>query len=199
MENIANRLREIVKANERERNGQKISQFEREDLEKKYILRYAKENNLWIKDFFTLGNYTGLQGNENTILVDVESNSVYKSNNLFNSRFLISTLLDQVLAHNHLFPETKYELVGFTGIDRGEDRTPYIEVVLKQDLIKDARQADDEEIMNFMHSLGFSKIGEAKFSNHEYVVSDMFPRNVLIDVKGVIYVVDDIILNLNNS
>ena len=72
MEEIADRLRKIIEADERKRNGQKISQYEREDLEKKFILKYAKENNLWINDFYSLGNSTGLRGNENTILVDIE-------------------------------------------------------------------------------------------------------------------------------
>ena len=129
MEEIADRLRKIIEADERKRNGQKISQYEREDLEKKFILKYAKENNLWINDFYSLGNSTGLRGNENTILVDIENNVVYKSNNLFNARFLISNLLNQIIAHNLLFPETKYELAGFTGIENGINRTPYIEVV----------------------------------------------------------------------
>jgi hypothetical protein len=62
MEEIANRLREAIEANERKRHGQKISQHEREDVEKKYILNYAKENNLWISNIYSLGSPTGLQG-----------------------------------------------------------------------------------------------------------------------------------------
>lgn len=69
MEEIANRLREVIEADERKRNGQKISQDEREDLEKFFILKYAKENDLWIDDIYSLGNSTGLRGNENTIIV----------------------------------------------------------------------------------------------------------------------------------
>lgn len=196
MEEIANRLREIVEADERKRNGQKISPYEREDLEKFFILKYAKENNLWIDDIYALGNPTGLQGNENTIIVDVENNVVYKSNNLFNANFLISNLLAQTLRHNQLFPETKYELAGFTGFDNGTKRAPYIEVVLKQDLVKDATQASTEEIQNFMKSLEFVQLEEAKFSNSEYVVSDLHPRNVLKDSHGTIYVIDDIVLKV---
>ncbi len=196
MEEIANRLREIIETDERKRNGQKTPQHEREDLEKNFILKYAKENNLWINDIYSLGNSTGLRGNENTILVDIENNFVYKSNNLFNAQFLISNLLDQIIAHNQLFPETKYELAGFTGIDNGIKRAPYIEVVLKQGLVKDAVQASEEEIINFMNSLNFKQIGQAKFSNGEYIVADLHPRNALKDSNGVIYVVDDIIFRV---
>jgi Serine/Threonine/Tyrosine Kinase found in polyvalent proteins len=193
MEKIANQLQKVIEADERKRHGQKISQYEREDLEKRFILTYAKENGLWIDDIYSLGNSTGLRGNENTILVDIENNVVYKSNNLFNALFLISNLLNQLIAHNQLFSETKYELVGFTGIDNGIKRTPYIEVVLRQDLVKDAVQASKEEIANFVNSLGFKQIEEAKFVNDEYIVGDLHPRNVLKDRNGVIYVVDDII------
>ncbi len=198
MEEIANRLREVIEADERKRNGQKISQDEREDLEKFFILKYAKENDLWIDDIYSLGNSTGLRGNENTIIVNIENAVVYKSNNLFNSKFLVSNLLKQIIAHNQLFPETKYELAGFTGLDNGNARAPYIEVVLKQDLVKDATQASEEDIFKFMQSLGFQQIGDAKFSNIEYIVADLHPRNVLKDNNGIIYVVDDVIFALND-
>lgn len=74
-----------------------------------------------------------------------------------------------------LFPETKYDLVGFTGIDYGNRRVPYIEVVLKQDLIKDATQASVEDIADFRRSLDFTYLSEGKFSNQVYVVSDLHP------------------------
>lgn len=63
--------------------------------------------------------------------------------------------------------------------------------------MKDAAQASEEEIVNFMNSLGFKQIGEAKFSNGEYIVADLHPRNVLKDSNGVIYVVDDIIFRVD--
>ena len=49
-----------------------------------------------------------------------------------------------------------------------------------------------------MQSLGFQQIGDAKFSNIEYIVADLHPRNVLKDNNGIIYVVDDVIFALND-
>ena len=43
MEEIADRLRKIIEADERKRNGQKISQYEREDLEKNLFLNTQKK------------------------------------------------------------------------------------------------------------------------------------------------------------
>ncbi len=50
-----------------------------------------------------------------------------------------------------------------------------------------------QEIIAFMLSLEFKQIDEAKFSNGTYIVADLYPRNVLKDKDGFIYVVDDIV------
>lgn len=65
-------------------------------------------------------------------------------------------------------------------------------------MVKDATQASEEDIFKFMQSLGFQQIGDAKFSNIEYIVADLHPRNVLKDNNGIIYVVDDVIFALND-
>lgn len=194
MEKIADKLRESVEAAKRERKGQAIlTQHEQEDIEKHTALLYAKENNLWIDNLYSLGKPTKVSGYENTLALDEVNDIVYKSNNLFNSGFLISNLLNQIRIHNILFPETKYELVGFTGIDNGENRPPHIEVIIKQDFVEDAVQASPQEITEFMLSLGFEKINGTTFTNGQYTVADLFPRNVLKDKNGVIYVVDNIV------
>jgi|ERR1035437_1806940 hypothetical protein len=163
------------------------------DLEKRDSFHFAKENGLWINDFYDLGNPLGGGGNENTLALDNESKYTYKSNNLFNSNNSVLQLLEQVESHNKLFPETKYELVGFTGFDNGENKTPYVEPIIKQCFISNAEQATQNEISTFMQSIGFEKINDTTFKNKEYTVSDLHPRNVLKDENGTIYVVDDII------
>jgi len=172
---------------------QELSDHEKQDLEKKIVLTYAKEKGLWIEDLYTLGSPTNAGGYENTLAIDVKNNVVYKSNNLFNANHSIKTLIKQIQLHNLLFPETKYELVGFTGIDNGSKRAPYIEVILKQDFVKNAEQATPHEINSYMESIGFQKIDEAKYTNEQYTIHDLYPRNVLKDEQGIIYVVDNIV------
>lgn len=99
----------------------------------------------------------------------------------------------KIKIHNLLFPETKYDFIGFTGIDIGNHRPPHIEVIIKQDFVKDAVQASPCEIIEFMNSLDFKKINNTTFSNGQYIVADLYPRNVLKDNNGIIYVVDNIV------
>jgi hypothetical protein len=102
----------------------------------------------------------------------------------------ITNLFNKVLLHNCLFPEVKYEFVGFTGIDNGTNRIPYVEVIFKQQLVDETVPATPNEIANFMQSLNFRKVNHTSFSNTQYIVFDLFPRNVLKDNNGNIYVVD---------
>lgn len=169
----------------------------RREEESRIALEYAKENGLWIADIYNLGQPFS-SGNESTNVVDVENKVVYKSNNLMNTRD-ISTLLTQIEAHNKLFPETRYDLVGFTGIDNGSNRAPLIEVVLKQQLIGDAIPATEQEIESYMTNLGFTKNDGDNYSNGEYNVFDLHPRNVLKDSDGDLYVIDNIIVPLKQK
>jgi Serine/Threonine/Tyrosine Kinase found in polyvalent proteins len=161
-----------------------------EDLEKTTTLEYAKENGLWIDDFYSLGTKALKGGYENTLVLDHKNVVVYKSNNLMTSKQIISNLLESIDIHNQLFPETKYDIVGFTGIDNGTKRTPYIEVILKQDYKPNATQASFKEIKTYMESLGFKQTTPESYLNKNYLVFDLYPRNVLKDENGVIYVVD---------
>ncbi len=172
---------------------QELSNYERIELEKRIVLSYAKEKGFWIDDLYSLGSPTNAGGYENTLAIDAITNVVFKSNNLFNANHSISVLLRQIQLHNILFPQTNYELVGFTGIDNGSKRAPYIEVILKQDYVRNAEQATPHEIDTYMKSIGFQKIDEAKYKNELYTVHDLYPRNVLRDEQGTIYVVDNIV------
>jgi hypothetical protein len=188
IEEVSNELRSGTGANDSE-----LSRTEREDTEKRIAFDYAREKGLWIDDLYSLGKPMQGGGNENTLAYNAENGTIYKSNNLFNSKGLISNLLETVKIHNLLFPNTKYELVGFTGIINGANHTPYVEVILKQDYVPNAEQASPQEISDYMQSVGFRQVNEHTFTNGEYTVSDLRPRNVLKDKNGTIYIVDDIV------
>lgn len=189
-------LRKKIAARLHENSSRSIAQYDRyekEDSEKRIVLDFAKEHHIWIENFYDSGLPLKGGGNENTLAINLETGTLYKSNNLFNSNFLISNLLAQLDIHNSIFPEIKYELVGFTGIDYGGNKTPYVEVILKQDYIPNLIQATPKEIKVFMESIGFKQIDETTFVNENHKISDLFPRNVLKDNNGTIYVVDNII------
>ena len=172
--------------------AEKAGTVSQRDGESRIALEYALENGLWIENIYSLGDPFST-GHESTNAVNAESGIVYKSNNLINTGS-ISNLFKQIRAHNEYFPDTAYELIGFTGIKNDESsRPPFVEVVFSQPLIDDSEPATPKEIEIFMSSIGFSKIGEASYSNGEHIISDLHPRNVLKDQAGRFYIVDDII------
>lgn len=171
----------------------------KEDLEKVEALKFAKENNLWIEDFYTLGTQKLEGGHEHILTLDEKNSIVYKSNNLLNSKNSISNLFKSVEIHNLLFPFTAYEFVGFTGIDNGENRVPYIEVIFKQKYIPETTKAQEDEIKSYMESLGFEQRTPESYYNGEFLVYDLYPRNVLKDSNRTIYVVDAEFLKIDET
>ena len=84
-----------------------------------------------------------------------------------------------------IFPQTGYELYGFTGFGNGN-----VYPVLRQNYIFGAEYATPIEIDTYMSALNFEKADEASFTNGKIIVSDLYPRNVLKDGDGDLYVVD---------
>ena len=158
-----------------------VSPFE---IEQRAAEGYAKENGLWLpmEEVFALGA-PGPSGNENDTYFS--DDIVYKVNNLLNCGSILR-LLDKVKMHNEIFPDTSYQLYAFTGFD-GRIIMP----VMKQDFVKDASPTPRIAIDIYMAALGFNREeGEGRYSNAEYTVWDLVPKNVLRDQDGDIFVID---------
>jgi len=154
------------------------------EIEQRATEQYAKSVGMWIPmdKVFDLGD-PGPCGNENDTYVSHDT--IYKVNNLLNAGG-ICRLLEKILLHNLLFPNTSYRLYGFAGYD-GRSVCP----VLEQERVCNARPATQIMIDTYMSALGFAKENdEGRYSNGTYVVWDVVPRNVLIDADGDMYVVD---------
>ena len=154
-------------------------------LEQCVTEEYAKSNNYWIsiQQVFELG-LPGPSGNENDTYVS--NGVIYKVNNLLNSRGSLISLFYKILLHNHIFIETAYEFVGFTGF-QGTTVMP----IFKQNLIANAVPATQIEIDTYMAALGFETTGKTgSYKNKDFLVWDVLPRNVLKDAEGDIFVID---------
>ena len=183
IEAVANELRRRCKLYEAQcRDGEShVSPFE---AEQRAAENFAKEYGLWIpmEHVFDLGT-PGPSGNENDTYVS--NDVIYKVNNLLNSGSIIG-LFEKVRMHNEIFPDTFYQLHAFTGFD-GRTIMP----ILRQDLVKDAEPTPQIAIDTYMAALGFNRedvVG--RYSNTDYIVWDLIPRNVLRDRDGDIFVVD---------
>lgn len=176
-----------------------MTQYERQDIEKILAFELAKENELWIENLYSLGNTYLVGGHENTLVLNEDTCEVFKSNNLANSKNLISNLFESITIHNRIFPDTAYEFVGFTGIDNGSSKPPYIEVVFKQRFIPGTTKAEPDEIKSFMEALGFEQRTPVSYYNGKYLISDLHPRNVLKDAYCNIFVVDAEFLEVSET
>lgn len=157
-------------------------------IDNRYVLNFAQNNNLWIDDLYSLG-VPFSSGNENTNVLNEGEGFVYKSNNLMNTQ-TITGLFEKVALHNQFFPDTKYEFVGFTGIDNGAEREPYIEVIFRQQLIDESELASKKEFETYFKMIGLEKINDSAFSANDCIISDLHSRNVLKDKNGELYIVD---------
>ena len=183
IQEVSNELQRLCRLHEEEsgdgkRNGTRF------EIEQRVAEQYAKEHGIWIPmdNVFDLGT-PGPSGNENDTYV--AKDTIYKVNNLLNSGG-ICKLLDKILLHNLIFPNTAYKIHGFTGYD-GRTIMP----VLEQERICESQPATQIMIDTYMAALGFEKDGEVgRFRSESYRVWDVVPRNVLVDKDGDMYVID---------
>ena len=183
IQEVSNELQRLCRLHEEEsgdgkRNGTRF------EIEQRVAEQYAKEHGIWIPmdNVFDLGT-PGPSGNENDTYV--AKDTIYKVNNLLNSGG-ICKLLDKILLHNLIFPNTAYKLHGFTGYD-GRTIMP----VLEQERICESKPATQIMIDTYMAALGFERDGETgRFKNESFRVWDVAPRNVLVDKDGDMYVID---------
>jgi len=180
---IANQLERLCRVHEAQSGDsqQNVGHFE---VEQRAAETMAKADGYWLPmaDVFCLG-VPGPSGNENDTYV--ADKVVYKVNNLLNSGSIV-TLLRKVLMHNIIFPDTAYSFHAFAGFD---GRT--VQPVIVQPRIANARPATQIMIDTYMAALGFQKTTSVgRFTNGQYEVWDIVPRNVLVDEEGDIFVVD---------
>ena len=183
IEAIADELRRRCELYEAQR-GDSQSHVTPFEAEQRVAELFAKENGLWIPmdQVSNLGT-PGPSGNENDTYVS--NDVIFKVNNLLNSGSILR-LFDKVRMHNEVFPDTFYQLHAFTGFD-GRSIMP----ILRQDLVKAAEPTPQIAIDTYMAALSFNRediVG--RYSNADYIVWDLIPRNVLRDHDGDIFVVD---------
>ncbi|MBQ0153696.1 MAG: hypothetical protein KBS70_02800 [Bacteroidales bacterium] len=125
-------------------------------------------------------------GNECENWIDPIDNVLYKMNTLTHVGEDLVKLLDRIDIYNTLFPETAMRLVGFQIM-----REDCVFPIFTQPFIKNAQFATEKEIVAYMSTRGFQPTGEdGKFTNGEFLVWDIKPKNVLHIMNGIIFVID---------
>jgi len=157
------------------------------------LTEYAQKNDCWfaVKSIKENFKYLG-SGAESDVYLDKDGKFVLK---LVNYRAYSETPLDfldhRVTLHNTIFPETAYELVGFTYSHEIDEEGFYF--ITRQIFIDSKNpRPTQEEIDNYMKRKGFV-IQDGTFVIEGYIISDLAPRNFVKDNNGKLYCIDPMI------
>lgn len=158
------------------------------DGQKSELEIFAKENNYWLEDYETLGEYIG-KGMESQVYLSKDGNKVFKVNDL---EFYDTPIgfLNTISEHNNLFPESPYKVIGFT---RRND-TDSFSFILEQPFVEAERGATQEEVISEMEKLGFTKNTlDDLFKKDNVEILDLHEGNVIVDKLGNIFFIDPVI------
>lgn len=187
LEVFANKLRRRSEEAQSSARGIEATLSERQiiDIDNRSAEILAKEMGLWL-DFSQILNLgsPAPSGIENDVYLSNDGTTVYKVNNLMLSRS-VSQLLNRLLLHNAYFPQTRYDLYGFTGFGNGS-----IYPIISQQYIKEVVHATPEEISHYMTLFGFTDLGQGKYTDGIIEILDLYPRNVLTNKEDDFWVVD---------
>lgn len=210
---VAKTITESTYSNQRTSNSATATSsdkrwFKHEGL--RQLAQIAFENGVWIENVSDLTNGDSINnGTENTVYLSKDGRNVIKVNNFFflnenDTEFKhtrdLKYFFNRILAHNLLFPEVFYKIIGFTKNSGGQTCA-----VLEQPYIPNYEYAIREKIDSELEKMGFIKtiLGEGintglnGYTNGIYELTDAKPLNVLKDENGKLHFIDlDICLNL---
>lgn len=152
------------------------------------LRKYAIENQCWVADISALGEFVD-RGSENEVYSAYDADIVYKLNDFRYADDNLNSFFERIQAHNHYFPESKYDLIGFALNQSGK-----VCAILVQPFIHAEREATEQEIADALSLSGFQPQLEGEyFTNGEYDIFDALPNNVLYGADGYLYFINTII------
>jgi len=172
------------------RKGQKTSpntkknEFLSKEQEAAELIKWVDDHNLWFRghneDRFISS------GAEQRVYLDDDERFVYKLNDtIFYERWL--DYFHSLLLHNHFFPTTSYQLIGFF------KASDCLFAVVKQPYIEITESTDTTLIKDFLYENGFLWKRNNDYYNPELglILEDLHEENVLTN-KSVMFFIDTI-------
>lgn len=150
------------------------------------IRTYSRHLGLW-KDTDGIQNIEPVgEGVEQTVYM-LDKKNVIK----LNTAFFYETwqdYLNSLLLHNYFFPDTAYELLGFTENTKGK-----LCALVKQAYISTTTVTDLKEVQKFLHENGFIIERNNNYSYPEagLILEDLHDENVLTK-DGILYFIDTV-------
>lgn len=163
---------------------------EAEEKKKELLKGWAIATGNWhtsVSDFTDNTEPIG-KGKDSVVYNSNDGNNVIKVSFGKNKEKKFSPDIDAVNLFNAVFPNTRYEILGYGEIDG-----KFVKF-LKQPSVRFSENptVSFEDRIDYMRNLGFEPINKEKsaFSNGELVVADVQKGNIVRDVNGKIRVID---------
>ena len=175
---VSSYLRKSSQTSTTAKDSKYFKKQETESLEK-----YIAENNLWISDIdFT--QYVSEGAEQKVFLKDSEH--VVKLND---SIYYVcwEDYFYNLLLHNYFFPDTAYELLGFTKDNNA------IYAIIKQNFVVATTTTDLQKVKDFMKQNGFTNTRNNDYYNPDLgiILEDLHDENVLTQ-KDILYFIDTV-------
>ncbi|AEW00906.1 hypothetical protein Niako_4650 [Niastella koreensis GR20-10] len=151
----------------------------------RFIKAYAEDKRLWMQSLPAGSQYL-TEGGESKIYLAPDQLHVIKNNDaVYYATWL--EYFNSLVIHNLLFPNTAYELVGFTMGKEGELRA----VVLQRFI--EGEQADLADIKDHLIFNGFAHTKRQDYFNTEFglILEDMHDENVIAR-NDVLFFIDTV-------
>jgi hypothetical protein len=170
------------------------------------ITSYALARGVWLDESGIINASSEVlpSGAESDVYLSEDKQFVIKITNYNAMGLRLDQFLDaRITLHNYLFPDTSYEVLGFTK----SSTDPFIgmQIVLKQAFIHgeqlyDARsesrtKSNIEDLVAYMKTsldMDSEEPSNRVFANSNYVINDLHGRNVLRGADGCFYFIDPI-------
>lgn len=186
LQRASNVFRRDVGSNRQEGNGLGKLQFLAE------VERLSKEDGFWIEDLYSIVGEKILGGQESEVFASKDRKYVVKLNCFAFvgcSVVGVETFAERLNAHNEIFPQDGYEMLGFA-----KDLQGNVCAVLRQPYV-DGDEATQEEIDAFFDTMGAKKVGNGIYCVGDYEIVDALPNNVLRGKEGGLHFVDTFCVN----
>lgn len=151
--------------------------------ETKRLEEFIVSNNLWFLDV-NADNYVSEGAEQKVYLKDKQF--VYKLNDAIYYESWVD-YFNNLLLHNYFFPDTAYELLGFSK----DDTTLYC--VVQQKFIEITSTTNINHVKKFMESNGFINVRNNDYRNDDLgiIIEDLHDENVLTN-NGILYFIDTV-------
>ena len=184
--------------NQADRGNSQTYNAERAGEQEQQVESWAKANNLWYNNYQESkdGSLESVIETEGGLLSNNSGSEamMFYTKNPFEEGIIkaISTdhynnlqgLLDKIILHNSIFPETAYTVLGF-----GKDKGGVFRIIVRQKFVR-GTEPSVKEINKFVEKLGLEKKGGWYYTKDGKKLTDLNPKNIIKAPDGTMLVIN---------